>query len=93
MRHLQDAGPPVTLSGLNAHLKLALASIPVFTDDGRMDLAELDKLLGVALEDGAVDDQEKRVLANILARAEKDGVDADVQARIAQVRVQHGLAV
>lgn len=79
------------LSKLNHHLKLALASIQVFTDDGRMDCEELDKLLAVALADGVVDDEEKRVLANILARAEKDGVDAEVQARIREVRLQHAL--
>jgi len=81
----------MSLSKLDSHLKLALASIPVFTDDGRMDLAELDRLLAVALEDHAVDPEEKRVLANVLARAEKDGVDAEVQARIAEVRQLHGL--
>lgn len=81
----------MSLSRLNTHLKLALASIPVFTDDGRLGLDELDRLLAVALEDGDVDDEEKRVLANILVRAEKDGVGPDVQARIALVRAQHGL--
>ena len=81
----------MSLSKLDSHLKLALASIPVFTDDGRMDLAELDRLLAVALEDQVVDPEEKRVLANVLARAEKDGVDAEVQARIAEVRRLHGL--
>jgi hypothetical protein len=81
----------MSLSKLHSHLKLALASIPVFTDDGRMDLAELDRLLAVALEDQVVDPEEKRVLANVLARAEKDGVDAEVQARIGEVRQLHGL--
>jgi hypothetical protein len=81
----------MSLSKLDSHLKLALASIPVFTDDGRMDLAELDRLLAVALEDQVVDPEEKRVLANVLARAEKDGVDTEVQARIAEVRQLHGL--
>ena len=81
----------MSLSKLDSHLKLALASIPVFTDDGRMDLAELDRLLAVALEDQVVDPEEKRVLANVLARAEKDGVDAEVKARIGEVRQLHGL--
>lgn len=81
----------MSLSKLDSHLKLALATIPVFTDDGRLDLAELDRLLAVALEDQVVDPEEKRVLANVLARAERDGVDAEVQARILEVRQQHGL--
>ena len=81
----------MSVSRLNQHLKLALASIQVFTDDGRMDLAELEKLLAVAEEDGRVDDEERRVLANILKRAEQDGVGAEVQARIGEVRAKYAL--
>lgn len=77
---------------LPPHLKLALASIHVFTDDGKLDTAELDRLLQVALADNTIDDEEKRVLGNILRRAEGDGVDAATAARIAQVRAEHGLS-
>lgn len=77
---------------LPPHLKLALASIPVFTDDGRMDLAELERLLALAEQDGQLDDEEKRVLANILRRAEGDGPGADVLQRIAEIRAKHALA-
>ncbi len=76
---------------LPPHLNLALASIPVFTDDGRMDLAELERLLALAEQDGTLDDEEKRVLANILRRAEGDGPGADVLQRIAEVRAKHAL--
>ncbi|KAB8192500.1 hypothetical protein FKV24_007210 [Lysobacter maris] len=75
----------------HSHLEIALASIRVFTDDGRMDLGELERLLELALRDRVVDEDEKRVLANIFARAEKDGVEADVAARIAEVRRRHAL--
>lgn len=74
---------------LPAHLQLALAAVPVFTDDGRLDLAELESLLAKALADHQLDDEEKRVLANVIDRAEADGVEADVQARIAQIRQEH----
>lgn len=77
---------------LPPHLTLALASIPVFTGDGRLDAAELDQLLSLALQDGVLDDEERRVLANILRRAEADGPGADVLQRIAQVRAKHALA-
>jgi hypothetical protein len=73
-----------------SHLDIAIASIHVFTDDGRLDLAELEKLLALALRDGVVDEDEKRVLANILLRAERDGVDEAVLTRIDQVRQQYG---
>jgi hypothetical protein len=75
---------------LRSHHEIAIASIHVFTDDGRLDLAELEKLLALAQRDAIVDEDEKRVLANILTRAERDGVDADVLARIVEVRRQHG---
>lgn len=72
-----------------SHLDLALASIQVFTDDGRMDASELEKLLALALRDGVVDEDERRVLANIFRRAEDAGVSADVAARIGQARRLH----
>lgn len=79
-------------SKLKPHLRLALESIQVFTGDGRLDATELERLLGIALQDGDVDDEEKRVLGGILRRAEADGVDQATAARIAEVRAQHGIA-
>jgi hypothetical protein len=80
------------MSKLRSHHEIAIASIHVFSDDGRLDLAELEKLLALALRDEVVDEDEKRVLGNILTRAERDGVDADVQIRIDVVRVKYGFA-
>lgn len=77
---------------LPSHLQLALASVPVFTEDGRLDLAEVERLLALALADHRLDDDEKRVLGNIFARATGDGVDAEVQARIDAIREAHGLS-
>lgn len=74
------------------HLQLALAAIPAFVDDGRLSLEELEHLLALALRDQTIDDDERRVLANILDRAERDGVDADVRARIDEVRATHALS-
>ena len=76
---------------LRSHHAIAIAAIHVFADDGRLDLAELEKLLALALRDQTVDEEEKRVLANILGRAERDGVAPEVQARIDEVRRLHGL--
>lgn len=75
---------------LRSHHDIAIASIHVFTDDGRLDLTELEKLLALAVRDEVVDADEKRVLANILTRAERDGVDPEVLARIVEVRRQYG---
>ena len=43
------------MSKLPSHHEIAIASIPVFSDDGRLDLAELEKLLALALRDAIVD--------------------------------------
>lgn len=73
------------------HLQLALAAIPAFTGDGRLSLDEFEHLLDLALRDQVIDADEQRVLGNILDRAERDGVDAEVQARITRFRDTHGL--
>lgn len=80
------------MSKLRSPHEIAITSIHVFTDDGRLDLAELEKLLALALRDEVVDEDEKRVLANILTRAERDGVAADVQTRIDELRARYGFA-
>jgi hypothetical protein len=80
------------MSKIRSHHEIAVASIHVFSDDGRLDLAELEKLLTLALRDEVVDEDEKRVLGNILTRAERDGVAAEVQARIDVVRLKYGFA-
>lgn len=80
------------MSNLRSHHAIAVASIHVFSDDGRLDLAELEKLLALALRDEVIDEDEKRVLGNILTRAERDGVAADVQTRIDEVRARYGFA-
>ncbi|WP_408951271.1 hypothetical protein [Lysobacter sp. Hz 25] len=75
-----------------SHLEIALASIPVFTNDGTLDVAELQKLLDLALRDRIVDDDEKRVLDNIFKQAELGTLDADVKRRIDEARKQHGIS-
>ncbi len=47
-------------------IELAYSTIKVFTDDGKMDLGELNFLLGIALKDGQIDDDEKRILKSLV---------------------------
>ena len=75
-----------------SHLVIALASIQVFTNDGTLDVAELQKLLDLALRDQIIDDDEKRVLDNIFKQAELGTLDADVKRRIDEARKQHGIS-
>ena len=73
------------------YLELAYSSIRVFADDGTLDLQELNFLLGVALRDDVIDDDEKRVLGNIFKQAEKTRISSAVRARIAEVRRRYSI--
>ncbi|MCZ8115000.1 MAG: hypothetical protein O9303_05710 [Silanimonas sp.] len=79
------------MANSRSYLDIALASIEVFTDDGKLDLEELNFLLGLALRDNVVDDDEKRVLANVFRRAEQGELRPAVRGRIAEVRAKHGV--
>lgn len=75
----------------SSYLELAYSSIRIFANDGKLDLTELNFLLGLALKDGQVDDDEKRVLRRIFEQAEEAGVDPIVAGRIRAARRKHGL--
>ena len=75
----------------SSHVELAYSSIPVFADDGTVDMGELNFLLGLALKDNQIDDDEKRVLAGIFDKIPADNVDPRVAAKIAAVRKRYGI--
>lgn len=72
-------------------IQLAYASLAVFADDGRLDIGELNFLLGMALRDGKISDAEKEVLRGIFNRILEEDVSAEVWTRIQAVRKQHGI--
>lgn len=78
---------------LPSHLEIAYSSIRVFADDGTIDLGELNFLLGLALRDGVIDEEEKRVLGNILRRVPRSEVGHRVWERIEEIRKVHGIPV
>lgn len=75
----------------HSHIEIAFSSIKVFSDDGQLDLEELNFLLGLALRDQQVDEDEKRVLGNIFRRAEQSRLGSIVRARIAKARAAHAI--
>ncbi len=74
------------MSNMDSHLEMAIASLKCFTDDGTLDLGELNFLLGLALRDNNVDDEEKRVLKNIFSQVSKETVRPVVWDRIMEVK-------
>jgi hypothetical protein len=72
-------------------MRLAYAAFAVFAEDGKIDMQELNTLLAMALEDGTMDDAEKRVLRNVFEHCDNHDLDPAVQRKIAQVREIHGI--
>lgn len=75
----------------SSYIELAYSSIPVFTDDGTLDMEELQFLLGLALKDGQIDDDEKRVLRNIFKQVTEHEVTPKVWSRINEIKKKYEL--
>ena len=73
------------------YIELAYSSIPVFADDGTLDMEELQFLLGLALKDGQIDDDEKRVLRNIFKQVPEHEVTPKVWSRINEIKKKYEL--
>lgn len=57
------------------YLEMTFQSINCFADDGKLDAAELRKIFDIAKRDGVVDDNEKRVLRNIISKVKPEELD------------------
>lgn len=79
------------MADLKSHLKLALESVKCFTDDGTLDMGEINYLLGLAMADGIIDDDEKRVLSNILREVDEKSVSRKVWERITEIKKKHNI--
>ncbi|MZR61538.1 hypothetical protein [Alcanivorax sp. DP30] len=73
------------------YLEMTFRSINCFSDDGKLDVNELDSLVEIAMRDGAIDDNEKRVLRNIIDRLTDAELTDDMQARVQGLQEQHGI--
>lgn len=56
------------------YLELTFRSIDCFAD-GKLDAKELNDLMYIAKRDGVIDDNEKRVLKNIVSRIRSNEID------------------
>ncbi len=75
----------------DSHIEIAYSSIGCFADDGTLDLAELNFLMGLALRDDKVDDDEKRVLGNIFKQVGPSDVTSVVWQRIQAIKEKYGI--
>ncbi len=79
------------MSDMPSHHKIAIASIKCFSDDGKLDIGEINFLLGIALADGIVSDDEKRILGSVFSRIGIEGRDAVLVERIRQAKKMYGI--
>lgn len=73
------------------YLEMTFRSINCFSDDGKLDVGELDSLVEIAMRDGQVDDNEKRVLRNIIDRLTDAELTDEMQARVQGLQEQYGI--
>ena len=75
----------------SGYIELAYSSIPVFADDGTIDMEELNFLMGIALRDEKIDADEKRVLRNIFSQVTAEKVTPKVWERIQAIKEKYGI--
>jgi len=67
------------------YLEMSFRSIQCFTDDGRLMPEELQRIADIALRDGVVDANEKRVLASIIGKLTKEELTPSMQTKLAEL--------
>ena len=79
------------MSKINSHLNIAIQSIKCFTDDGQLDEVEINFLMGLALADNNIDEDEKRVLSNIFRRAGLSNCSSNTTNRIIEIKKKYSI--
>ena len=74
-----------------AYLEMAFRSIECFANDGTLKVDELKRLVDIALRDGVVDDNEKRVLRSIFSKLNPKELTPEMLAAIDAVRQRAGI--
>lgn len=67
---------------------MSFSFLVAFANDGTLDAWEIDFMKKLALEDGVLDDQEKRVFRQIFSRISEEIVSADTWAEIQNFRAE-----
>jgi len=68
---------------------MTIHTINSFMVDGRLDIEEPEQIINIAKRDGIVDANEKRVLAEIIARLTPEELTGEMQRHIEEVRKEY----
>lgn len=75
------------------HLEIAYHSVQAFSNDGRLDEKELDKLLDIAERDGVVIADEIRVLSNIFSKLKSYEISNSMRHKVKRVEQKYGIKI
>ena len=64
---------------------MSFRSIECFSNDGKLDATELGKILEIAERDGEIDNNEIRVLRNIIAKIKPEEVDSAMKLKLEEI--------
>ncbi|MCU7958995.1 MAG: hypothetical protein KZQ58_03155 [gamma proteobacterium symbiont of Bathyaustriella thionipta] len=67
------------------YLEMSFHSIQCFSKDGKLQAHELGQILEIAERDGVIDNNEMRVLQNIIARIKPHEVDDAMKAKLDEI--------
>ena len=71
--------------------EMLFRSIACFSDDGKLDVDELNQIVQIALRDGELDTSEKKVLVNIISNLTRADLTPDLWDRVEQLVIQFDL--
>ena len=75
------------------YVDLVSYAVEAFANDGRLDPQELDKLLSIASRDGKIDEDETRVLKNVLSRLRSDELSLAMRDKLRDVERKYGVSL
>ena len=67
------------------YLEMTFRSIECFSNDGKLDAKELGEILKIAERDGSIDNNEIRVLKNIISKIKPDEIDPQMTRMLKKV--------
>lgn len=70
------------------YLEMSFRSIQCFSNDGKLDAFELDKIVEIAEKDGVIDQNEIRVLRGIISRIKPHEVDEAMKMKLQEIYVK-----
>ena len=73
------------------YLEMSFKSIECFSNDGKLDADELGKIVAIAERDGEVDQNEIRVLRNIISQIKPEEVDEAMRSRLSDLASRYGI--